>query len=373
MKRTGMYHLRSRITPARAGRMNTAVIAMLLLVVIIGGVVAYAVMGARTAVSKLPANSPATTGTGATAPNTSAATGEQTAPTSANTAPSDKIDAILNAVLPLRNAQEWGKCEAILQEGIRQYPEEQVLYLQLAEIYGIQSRSAESYAMFVKALAIGPREAEIELAAGTVANAAGKLDRAVEHYQAAQAARKNDWQPSLFLAQVQMKQGEFEAAKKNLLLAAGAKPDLAVAWGSLAEVLLRQNAVGPALQNIAKARELEPENLSWRLIEARALKRDGKPEAALQLLIGLDDAVKLEQGVLPIMGECFGLLKRPADAAAQYARVSDRFADKAEIALEAARWYERAGDNANAITYAKRAEYLGNEDGKKLAAELGGK
>jgi tetratricopeptide (TPR) repeat protein len=285
-------------------------------------------------------------------------------------APADKIDAILEAVLPLRNSQEWGKAEALLNESIRQYPQEQVLYLQLGEVLAIQRKSEEAYANFEKALVIGPREPEIEMAAGTVASDAGKTDRAEEHFQAAQAARKSDWQPSLFLAQVQMKRGEFDEAKKNLMLAAGAKPDLAIAWGSLAEVLLRENAVGPALQNIAKARQLEPDTLAWRMIEARALKRNAQPDAALQLLVGLDDTTKLQQGVLPLMGECFGLLKRPGDAAAQYAKVSDRFADRADIALEAARWFERAGDKPKALDYARRAQYLGDKDAEKLAAEL---
>lgn len=350
--------------PRRSARVVVVLLGVVAALVILG--VMYAVMSATKA--------PTTPAVQPSGPAPTVADSGAPPPTGAQPpAPADKIDAILNAVLPLRNSQEWGKAETLMTEAIRQYPGEQVLYLQLGEIYAMQRKSAAAYEQFEKALAIGPREAEIELAAGTVANDAGRLDRAIEHYQAAQAARKNDWQASLFLAQVQMKTGAFEEAKKNLILAASAKPDLAVAWGSLAEVLLRENALGPALQNIAKARELEPDNMAWRMIEARALKRDGKPEAALQLLVGLDDAAKSQPGVLPLMGECFGLLRRPADAAAQYARVSDRFPENAELALETARWFSRASDTAKALEYARRAQYLGNEDGKKLATELEGK
>lgn len=359
--------------PRRSARATVVALAFVALVVV--SVVVYAVISAARNTTS-PPTSPNATNThtpapGSTSPATGAPLAEQGTGTPATPpAPADKIDAVLNAVLPLRNSQEWGKAESILNEAIRQYPEEQVLYLQLGEILAIQRKSAEAYSNFEKALAIGPREPEIEMAAGTVANDCNRLDRAEEHYQAAQAAKKNDWQPSLFLAQVQMKRSNFGDAKKNLMLAASAKPDLAVAWGSLAEVLLRENAVGPALQNIAKARQLEPDNLSWRMIEARALKRDAKPEAALQLLVGLDEATKTQSGVLALMSECYGLLKRPTDAAAQYAQVSDRFADKPEWALEAARWFDRAGDKARALEYARRAQYLGDKDAEKLAAEL---
>ena len=45
------------------------------------------------------------------------ATAESGAPTPTGTqppAPGDKIDAVLNAVLPLRNSQEWGKAETLM-------------------------------------------------------------------------------------------------------------------------------------------------------------------------------------------------------------------------------------------------------------------
>lgn len=361
---------RTRPQSRRSGRVAIVLLGVIAAAILLG--VMYAVFAA----TRKPAlvAPPGPTAPAPTQTSTPANPPANQAPSSATPpAPADKIDGILSAVLPLRNSQEWGKAEAVLNEAVKQYPEEQVLYLQLGEILAIQRKSAEAYANFEKALAIGPREPEIEMAAGTVANDAGRLDRAEEHYQAAQAARKNDWQPSLFLAQVQMKRNEFSEAKKNLMLAAGAKPDLAVAWGSLAEVLLRENSVGPALKNIAKARELEPDNLNWRIIEARALKRDGKPDAALQLLVGLDESTKTTPGVMPLIGECFGLLKRPADAAAQYAKVSDRFPDKPEWALEAARWFGRAADKAKALEYAKRAQFLGDKDAEKLAAELEGK
>ncbi len=362
-------------TPRHGGRATVILLGIVAALVLLA--VMYAVVSASRKATATVYTPNSTTEVplfaGSPAPKTDVGKASPAAAPPSPPAPADKIDAVLNAVLPLRNSQEWGKAEAILNEAIRHYPEEQVLYLQLGEILAIQRKSAEAYSNFEKALAIGPREPEIEMAAGTVANDCGRLDRAEEHYQAAQAAKKNDWQPSLFLAQVQMKRSNFSDAKKNLMLAASAKPDLAVAWGSLAEVLLRENAVGPALQNIAKARQLEPDNLSWRMIEARALKRYAKPDAALQLLVGLDEATKTQPGVLALMSECYGLLRRPADAAAQYAKVSDRFADKPEWALEAARWFDRANDKENALKYARRAQYLGDKDAEKLAAELEGK
>lgn len=270
----------------------------------------------------------------------------------------EKLDDILNAVQSLKRDQQWDKAEALLTSAIAKNAEEQALYVQYAEVLIGKDQQDKAYEQYEKALAIGPRSAELEFVAGTTASAAGRLDRAEEHFGAAQAQNKTDWKPPLFLAQVQVKQNNFAEAKKNLLMATHLKSDLGVAWGTLAEIALRENDASIALQHIAKARELEPDSVLWRLVQARALKRVGKPQEALDALAGLDETQRLEPGILAIMGECYGLLRKPADAAALYAGMSDRFGDRGELALEAAQWFERAGDKENARKYAERASFL---------------
>lgn len=282
----------------------------------------------------------------------------------------EKLDDILNAAQSFKRDGEWDKAESLLSSAIAKNAEEQALYVQYAEVFIGKQQPDKAYEQYEKALAIGPRTAELEFAAGSTASAAGRLDRAGEHFGAAQAQNKTDWRAPLFLAQVQVKQNNFDEAKKNLLLATHLKSDLGVAWGTLAEISLRENDANIALQHALKARELEPDSVLWRLVQARALKRLAKPQEALDALAGLDESQRLEPGIMPLIGECYGLLRKPADAASLYAAMSDRFGDRGELSLEAARWFERAGDKVSAKKYAERASFLSVAGASELLDRL---
>lgn len=291
-------------------------------------------------------------------------------PTAASTASAEKIDALLNSALTYMNRDEAAKAEIILAAAIRENPGEQRLYLMHAEALAALRKPEEAYAAYEKALAIGPREGETEFAAGTLANMIGKLDRAVEHYQAAQAAMKTDPRPPVFLAQVQLKLKQNEEAKGNLAIAARLNPDLAIVWGTWAQVELDENRPSIAAQHAAKARELEPRVTLWRLLEARALRRANKAEDALALLVNLDEGEKRDPQVMSVMGECYGILKRPADAAALYAKAAAADPANGTLAMETAGWFERAGDKATAFKHAERAMLLGTPGASGMVERL---
>lgn len=267
-------------------------------------------------------------------------------------------DEALNAVIALKRDGEHAKAEAILKQAVVEFPGVQRLHVEYAEVLAALNKAEESLAHYERALEIGPRDGAIEFAAGTAAAMTGNLTRAEVHYAAAQAADKSDWKAPLFLAQVQLKQSTTEKtqeAKKNLFIAANLNPDSAMPWGTLAEIALRENKAGIALQHVRKARELEPRVTLWRVIEARALKRENRPEEALGVLIGLDEAQRREPGVMQTMAECYGALGRPKDAAAMYAKASDSDVSNGTWAMEAALWLDRAGEAQRAVIYATRA------------------
>ncbi|HYE62111.1 MAG TPA: hypothetical protein VD997_08950 [Phycisphaerales bacterium] len=280
------------------------------------------------------------------------------------------IDAVLNSAQTYLNNSEPEKAEAVLKGAIAQHAGEQSFYLMYAELLAGQKRLAESYDNYVKALAIGPRDAATELAAGTVANLQGLHDRAVEHFMAAQTANPSDDKPPLYLAAVQVKLNQKDEAKKNYLLAAKLNPDNATPWAALAQLALDENKLDLARQHIEKARTLQPANTTFRLIESRALKRQGKAEEALQLLVNLDAAQKRLPGVMPQIAECYGLLQRPRDAALLYATASDEEPANAQWAYEAALWFDRALDKVQALKYAQRAAALNAEGAAKLVERL---
>lgn len=270
----------------------------------------------------------------------------------------DTLDAVLNAAKTYTQQDELGKAEAVLRQGIIQWPEEPRLYVSLGELLVSRKNSADAYAQYEKALSLGKRDPEIEFAAGTVANMAGLPERALEHYAAVQAANPTDKRVALYMSQVQLKLDQVNEAKANLLIAGKLDPENPMVWGTLAEVALRENKIDLALSHVKKAREAEPDNLMWRLVEGRAKARQAKPEDALQLFIALSDLDKRDPAVLAIMSECYGMLKRPGDAAVLYAKAADAEPTAGELAMQAALWQQRAGDHDKAISYAKRAKML---------------
>lgn len=286
------------------------------------------------------------------------------------TATPEAVAAIMESAHAYVRRGEPQTAETVLASAAAQYPECQELHIAYGDLLLSQRKTAQAYAEYERALAIGPRGPDLEFTAGNTANMAGKPERALEHFSAAQTADTSNAQYPLYLAQIQLKLNQSEAAKVSLLRAALLDPDQSFAWGTLAEVALRENNLELSLQHVAKARKLEPRSVPWRLIEARALKRTGQPQKALDLLIGLDDADRFLGPVLNLIAECCGMLGKPADAAAVYGKASDAAPGDAELAVSAAEWFERAGNKEEALAFAKRAAHLGSNSGEKLVKRL---
>lgn len=283
----------------------------------------------------------------------------------------EAITAALDSARGLMTRSEWSKAEAVLSSAAEQFPQDQELRIALGESLLAMNKPAESYEQYEMALAIGPRDAKLEFAAGQVANKAGLADRAESHFTMAQTADPTTAAYPLMLGMVQRNQGSVEAAKASLLRAANLDPDNAFAWGTLADIALGENNVHLALQHISRARKIQPQSKEWRLVEARALKRKGDPEQALMVLLPMDKSQRLEPQVVRLMAECYGMLNRPANAAALYGEASLAEPTSPELAYEAAAAYERAGDMPKAIEYGRRAKLLGSEAGAKLMERLG--
>lgn len=282
------------------------------------------------------------------------------------------LEAIVASARAYLQQGENAKAEKVLSEAVSQYADEQPLRLAYADALLTQKKLSEAYDQYIAALAIGPRTAKIEGMAGTIASLAGKNDRALEHYQAAQTAEPTNAEYPLFLGQIQLKTGEIEAGKASLMRAARLDPNLATAWGSLADVAMRQNNLSVALQHIAKARKLEPTSVAWRLIECRALARSGEPGKGVELLITLEDSLRFQTPVLRQIGECYGLMSRPGDAAVIFGKASDSNLADAALAMQAAEWFEKDKQNELALGYALRALDLGQAGALELVTRLQG-
>jgi tetratricopeptide (TPR) repeat protein len=301
-------------------------------------------------------------------------------PTSASGAESGRsLVRLLDDARSAMSQQEYGRAEAALLKAVELFPEDQEARMQLAQTLVTQKRFTEAYSQYEAAIALSPRPAasgvavagagdpKLHFEAGTVANEAGYVERAEEHYSMAQSGDPTEPRYPLYLAMVQIKLGKDTAALASLVRATKLNPDLAIGWGTLAELALKENQLGLAMQHVDKARRLEPQGSRWRVVEARILKRRaeaGDVEKALQLLLSLDKADRVSPDVMKATGECFGLLQRPEDAAYMYAEASKLRPDDAEIAFEAARWYQRLGKEEEALRFGKRAQEIMEKKGQ---------
>lgn len=280
------------------------------------------------------------------------------------------IQQALDAAKVYINEGKFAEASMILDRAIQQFPADQDLRLQYAQALQFQKRWTEAYDQFAHAIAIGPDLAPLHFDAGTIANKAGLVDRAEHHYTLAQTKDTTDPRYPLYLAMIQIKLGKDTEATASLLRVVRLKPDIAEAWGTLAELTLRSGNPDMALEQIARARQLQPEQLRWRLVEARALKRRNEPEKALTLLNALDPVKRADPAVLTVMAECYGLLQKPAEAARIYAEAAAARPRDADTAFGAAQWAQRAGDTAAARRHAKAAADLGHAGARELLATL---
>lgn len=302
-------------------------------------------------------------------------------------APAAAAQAAIEAAARHQAQGRFGEAAAILRGVVDADPTDRDARLSLARALMGQHLYPDAYAQYEAALALSTpgavqriaREgdaaaAQLHFEADTCASMAGRLDRAEEHYSMAQTADPREARYPLYLAMVQLKKGGQEcqtAAVASLLRATHLNPELGEAWGTLAEISLRQDQLSIASQHVEKARRLQPDVVRWRLVEARVLNRRGEASQAAALLTALPEAERRNPQVLAVLSESFGLMKRPIEAARAYAAA---FAASAppdpELAYQAALWFERAGDVRAAAEHATAAAALGHADARDLAARL---
>ncbi|MDX2115862.1 MAG: tetratricopeptide repeat protein [Planctomycetota bacterium] len=277
------------------------------------------------------------------------------------------IETVLAAARAYLSNGQPGSAEVILREAVTHSPDSQQLLLLLGETLMHLNRLDEAYDAYTKAVFIGPDHPEYRHVAGTIASALNRPEDAEIHFLKALSLNPSNPKYALYAAQVQRRLGKIDAARANLVVATKLDPSQATAWGSLAAIALDENRPSVALQYVAHARRLEPEAAVWRLLESKALRRDGRAEDALGVLRELPEAQRTsDPAVLEEMALCLGMLQRPADAARLYVTATAAAPDNPLLAYEAAVWLDRAGDRAQALLFARSAALAGNEDARRL-------
>jgi predicted Zn-dependent protease len=282
----------------------------------------------------------------------------------------EAVETILQAVQTQVRTGRHEEARAVLAEAVSNYPDQQPLRSAYADVLVALSRPAEAYEQYVAALSIGPRAAEAEFAAGTMANLTGRSALALEHYTAAQTADPANPIYPLYLAQVQRKLNQTEEAKASLLRVVNLQPDNAIGWGTLADIYLGENKLDLAQQHVARARRIEPLVGAWRLIEARILKRQSKPDEALLVMEGLSEPERQQVHNARLIAECHAMRGEMERAVTVVVAASDSNPADAELALEAAIWLQRTDQLDRAREYARRAQMLGSDRAAEVLAGL---
>lgn len=273
-----------------------------------------------------------------------------------------KVDAILDSVDTLLRDSKTAEAEAVVKGAIAQFPSDQRLHIALAELMLGKDDYTGAYDSYLRALASGDRDAKLEFQAGTIASMIGKNDRALEHYAAAQTADATNAEYPLFLGQVQLQLGRLNEARASLVRAGQLNPDDGRVWGSLAEIALRENKLDVAMQQIEKARKLQPRITLWRFIEARVHARAGQPEKAVELLIGLEPVERSAEPTARVLADALSALGRAAEAADVLAAASDAAPKNPTLASDAASRARKAGNDTQAARLGERAAQLGQAD-----------
>jgi tetratricopeptide (TPR) repeat protein len=287
-------------------------------------------------------------------------TGNADDPENQGIAETESIEEILGAVQIYVRNQQYPQATTVLEHAVGQYPSDQELRFALGDLYMFQKQYADAYAQFVAGIEIGPGSATGEFTAGTLANMLDRTELAEAHYSASMRLDPTNPDTPMYLAAIEMKLNRLDDAKRNLALAGRLAPERARIFAMRSEIAMRENHAVIALEQIRKARAIEPRVLGWILQEARVLKRNGDAEGAISLLVSLPEEQLTEPEIAYLLAESYGMLGRPGDAASRLMDVATVHPEDAKLAFEVALWLERAGERASAIEWAQKAEGLGN-------------
>lgn len=280
------------------------------------------------------------------------------------------IQEIVEAARAYMDQDKAASAEVILSAAVERFPESQMLSLLLGECLLQQDRMGEAYDFYARGIFIGPDHPEYRFVAGTLASKLGRLEDAETHYKVSQSLAPSNPKFPLYLAQVQRRAGKVDDARANLIIATKLDETLGIAWASLAAIALDENRLDVARQYVERARRLEPENAAFRIIEAKALRRDAEPERALAVLMEIPEGDRLRSpGVLLEMSLCYGMLGKTSEPAGMYVAAVAADPKDFELLYQAALWLDRDGQRERAEVYARNAANNGHEGARRLVEE----
>lgn len=284
---------------------------------------------------------------------------------------SAEVKAVLGQARDLISHQQTVQAEQVLRDAVGRFPIEQELRLLFAQVLQEQGRMAEALTEYEAAITIGPDHAEYRFAAGLLSDELGRLEDAAAHFRTGQNLDLSNAKYPLYLGAVQNKLGNRDLARESFTRAAKLDDTLAVAWGGLAQVALDENHAESALERARKARQLEPDRIAWRVLEARALRRMSRPGEAVQTLYGIPEATRLRDGVvLTEIATALAMMQKTDEADGVFTKALEVNPRDAGVHASASAWYLRYSNLDSAEAHAKQAKSLGSREADELLAKI---
>lgn len=272
----------------------------------------------------------------------------------------ESVEEILGAVQVYVRNEDFQSAQRVLENAVATYPSDQELRLGLGDLYLLTNQIGMAYEQYLAGIEIGPETWAAHFTAGTIANTLDQPEIAESHYLSAMRLDPANPDTPLYLAAIQMKLNKLTEAKANLAIASKLSPQNTRAYAMRAEIAMRENKPTIAVEQVRKARAIEPNTLGLILLEAKALRRMGEAQQAVDLLTALPLDQAMTPDAVKQLAESLGMLGRFDDAAARVMDAAERQPGDASLKFDAALWLQRAGRDDEAIEWARSASVQGN-------------
>lgn len=315
-------------------------------------------------------------GGGGDAANNAPSSGNAAAasPTSPNEPPptAAQIAAALDAANEYLSADHFTEAELILLKLIERAPKNlsaQEMLGQLRLRQGLAAQEAGQTAVaeryfqqadeaYRRIVELDPTNAGLRQSAGEIALLAGRSARALELFREAETLDPENPKHPLYAAQMLTQMERYDEARIAIERVITLDFDEPYAYATLAAIELEEGNFDLALEAIREARLISPQELGFRVVEAKVLRRSGQPEAALALLVPLKGELATEEMVVHERAASHTALGQHTAAAAVWAARCRAVPGEWRSALRAAESYLAAGDRMTAMTYVELAALI---------------
>jgi len=246
---------------------------------------------------------------------------------------------------------------------VQRYPRYAPARVLFGQVLAQEGDAQRAYEQLAASLELDPRQVQVHVLAGTLAEVIGKLDRAGWHYSQAISLEPGDATHRLRLANVYFQQQDYDTARRQALDALRLNSEEHRAYALLADIFAKQNKLELALQETVKAIEHTPADDRTALViytrkRGILLRRANRPAEALQVLMGLFPAERRQDEVMADLATCWMMLGQPVNAAGVYEEALKIDPTAWRWVADAAQWRIKAGDLAGAQEHLKTIRLL---------------